>query len=841
VAPDDLIPEPDRVEIPPRMLAALSNPANLPRELKLGDRVYQPQAIAGAGHKAVVWRVTDRFGRSRAAKLATYSDYVDRSWEQEVVGAAFLETDPTFARVEDAGREEVDLGDAGVFDAVFFLEEWVDGVTLEDFLVSEFDNVDAAFLLAYVRSICPALELLRSQGLEHDDLHARNVMLSQQPGPDLRVRIVDLGSLKPLARCVKPMRDLDHLVDHLIAIYNTMVRRKSVARADRALLAEARELLDRMAEPDLTVALRDPLEVRSSFNFAATRARFVAQLPGGRAMTFPFEFISSEHISDDSTFLRLFAETPWLSKVAGRHPSLVTGPRGCGKSTLFRWLALRTQLTRPDPDLTRFAIAGFYISCSTTLEGRFSWLADADAANAWERELIHYFNLVIADEVFATLLLMRERQDDIDSSFSGLWHIGVGEEEALLGFLRDELQTDSRVLDGTSRLRQAISLIHRELGHTDIAVRRGERRRPLTTETFVADLSALLVALFPFFEAHRITFLLDDFTRRRVNEHVQRILNKVIWPRREHHFFKVSSEKDGAVLTDSTGKVLEESRELVPLDIGLEYISLADKQEFAQALLFAESLLDARLAEAAYEGRARNLIGDSDWGEAGSLARALRDDRHSRSAYHGLTCIADLCSGDISTLLAVFRRIFEAGSVKESTTAVVRPAVQHAAIRDVSANQVRRLRDHFPCGPEMLELVTAFGTLVGNILREGRLLSGGIVPTCPRIEVDSGLGTGEELVGETKQLFEELIRRAVFIEMEPGRSRRDHVQTLRWQMRRVYLPNFGAALSKTVALKLRPAEFKMFLEEPAQSCDHFWAKEPKADVDTPESPPTLFP
>ena len=154
------------------------------------------------------------------------------------------------------------------------------------------------------------------------------------------------------------------------------------------------------------------------------------------------------------------------------------------------------------------------------------------------------------------------------------------------------------------------------------------------------------------------------------------------------------------------------------------------------------------------------------------------------------------------------------------------------------------LRDHFPCGPEMRALVNEFGTLVGNILRDGKDIKQGptysVPPQSPRIEVDDTTEVGEEIVGATRDLYDELVRRAVFIEMEPGRSRRGHVQTLRWQLRRVYLPSFGAALSKNTALKLSPAEFKMFLERPGFACERFWRREPKVRGDTGLASPSLF-
>jgi hypothetical protein len=334
----------------------------------------------------------------------------------------------------------------------------------------------------------------------------------------------------------------------------------------------------------------------------------------------------------------------------------------------------------------------------------------------------------------------------------------------------------------------------------------------------------------PFFDSQRIAFLIDDFTARRLNRHVQISLNRVIRLRRDSLMFKVSSEKRGIEMTDAAGMPLEISRELVEIDIGREFLNLADPPQVKLGRLFARRLLDNRLHAARWAGTAEMLIGPSDWGEYRTLDRALRDGR-DRSQYHGMECIADLCSGDVSTLLLVYRRIFDAARVTAETTDRISKARQHGSIRQVSADQVALVRTHVPAGQDMHHVVQAFGTFVGNVLRRGREIQQGryrsVPPTCPRIEVDGGDEAAEQLDEDLAQLFDELIRRAVFIEMQTGLGRHGNVQTLRWQLRRVYLPTYRAALNKTRAVVMTPTEFKFFLHRPEEACESMLARWPK--------------
>jgi hypothetical protein len=161
---------------------------------------------------------------------------------------------------------------------------------------------------------------------------------------------------------------------------------------------------------------------------------------------------------------------------------------------------------------------------------------------------------------------------------------------------------------------------------------------------------------------------------------------------------------------------------------------------------------------------------------------------------------------------------------------------QHEAIESVSRELIDAIKAHFPYGPQMHRIVAEFGHLVGIVLREGKMLKKGtdrVPPECPRIEVDQDIaGPQETLTEEQQDLARELIRRAAFIEMEPGRSRHKFLPTLRWQLRRVYLPHFGAALTKNDAVKWIPSDFKFFLTNPKEACDREWERRQKETDDT---------
>jgi serine/threonine protein kinase len=154
----------------------------------------------GPGKTAAAWKALDSNQRVFAIKFSLREDYHTHSLDAEIDRANKLNS-PLVAKITFVGVPTIADSGSEVSDFYAIVVEWIEGPTLEEFLKDRKNCIDPEAFIQFSRDLCEVLSVLRSNGLMHNDLHARNIIVS--PSNDhltgeitYRLVAIDTGQLK---------------------------------------------------------------------------------------------------------------------------------------------------------------------------------------------------------------------------------------------------------------------------------------------------------------------------------------------------------------------------------------------------------------------------------------------------------------------------------------------------------------------------------------------------------------------------------------------------------------------------------------------------------------------
>jgi hypothetical protein len=624
--------------------------------------------------------------------------------------APFAEETRLHATLAKSAEHVVGIDDAFDADVVFG-----DGTTTLNFHVTVLDYVEGNLLQDYIdgkasadaAAICQiAIDLLRVRGefeayhLNHNDLHAENLIVERLApqarrvdaiDPTIRVKAIDLGSISDASKST---------TERLGDTYSIAVH---VDKLLGRLLSNPTELEDRDFRTALALQgivhglLTDVQNVRHpNFDDLATQIReayFRASQPWrpwSNPLTlkgFGDHYNAQTLVSWDVPRLLVDPQDRWLAEVTKPGPQIITGMRGCGKTMLLRALDLHARAARLTDDtrtesaeqvLARIRTDGFvglFVSAQRLLDLRHT-------ATRVEHRLTRLF---VNYSLQAARALMHLRDLD-EGVVSAMAHTRLA--EAVAGYL-----------EGADDLTRSTSLEDLERRLERIAVLSSRGASPHEVKQAPAEVFQRLADAFrgcsPITATSTVFFLLDDVSTRYLElDRVEELLSALLF-QSPSCAFKFTSEWQTIELgLRSPGRIhpIRVDRDLAVFDLGADVFETINGVGKDKGTDFVEQILRqrARYHVAHPKFGPRELLGDVALEQvAREIAVSSNTSRDRKLAYRGLSCLTNVCVGDIGDVIKLYEEILRQASTGKGRMAIPIPdSVQAECFQALSSRRI---------------------------------------------------------------------------------------------------------------------------------------------------------
>ncbi len=835
------------------------------------------QGYVGHGKIGYVYKALSKDVRDWVVAVKIIPGSPRRGWENELRKVSRLSTIPRVVHLHhlDVGRithdRRTEIFQYTVWDYI------APGRNLFRYL-KERESCTASFLLAVVEQVLRVLHACHTKGVRHGDLHPGNVLIGEEDPADLDssleprepVYVSDFGYGTTGGR-KKPKDDYVGLAQ----IVNVLLEKAEWERGtvtDRRMLGEIRNLAGKLLREGAQTERRSAREIletiyqrkRQSQALAASPAAFETSHQSsstgvGREVMKVGQFQVSEMLGDDwRWWKKLFVSSvPARSRILEPDiATVVTGPRGCGKTMLFRRLSERLMVECGPvdglPDAATFA--GFYLNANDIADAFADFPATPTAVD--NGRLICYANLCILADFLAVQGARHAKSNEelAPELYSGLkaWLAdGPGPLRLVAG---ENLLERLRSIVETIKWRFPTTAGEPESpGYAEMSQHVWLRRFFADARRWCAWMASKAVFIF-----------VDDCSTPRVSISMQRVLNRLFLQRTSEFICKVATESATTfVAEDSSGKILQDGDDYQLIDMAEESLFMTDEERAR----FLNEVFERRLSlDARVDGDSRSLpalLGHSGKGKT-EFARLLRQDvegeevrqaakvagvsrrrgaTRPKALYHGWDMFTGLWSGDTRIMIQLVQDLVEesCGEAEGEPARRVTPETQDRVFRNRGGQWLEAQRRNEPTDPEAVEreLVgfrnrePAFdwtGGSYGGHLKavvEAFVVSARVLLLGPVYEIQEGSTVREvprmafrlEIIDEFRvsglaaEIYKDLIRYGLFMRDARGKSVRG-AMVPRLYLRRFLLPYCTLSLSKRDSVPLRCAEFVKLLVTP---------------------------
>lgn len=577
--------------------------------------------------------------------------------------------------------------------------EYVEGSLLKEYVSG---HVQAA-----ANEICQiAIDLLRIRSefeaheLNHNDLHAENIIVErlrpETRRPDsvcdrIKLMAIDLGSVSGESKSNETrLGDVGFIASHVESLLDVFLKEPAevderdyrIALALQGIIQGLQPQSQNVRMPDIENLVQTIID---AYNRASQPWRPWNELLTLRGVGdhYNAQTLESWHVPQ----LLVDPEDRWVKEITQPGPQIVTGMRGCGKTMLLRALDLHARAARKDGEtpndvisrLKRDKFVGLFVSAQRLLDLR------AQSLHKLEHRLSRLFVNYALQGARALLHLK-----DLDASM-----MSVGAHSTLA-------QAIANYLQGGENLRAAVSLedLERKLTNTLVRV----VREPDAFLVSAAPADAFLHLATEFRSCANVIgssvvfYLFDDVSTRYLElDKISSLLSSLLF-QNPICAFKFTSEWQTIELgLKSPGRehLVREDRDITVFDLGADVLRTISAKG-NEGKEFVSSILEQRAEQQVTRLRHKrpiDILGDVSLEqiarEISSSSETSPRKPQKKHFYRGLTCLTNVCVGDIGDIIKLYGEMLRRNSIGGSTE--IRREIQSECFRLLGSRRLYEL------------------------------------------------------------------------------------------------------------------------------------------------------